>query len=201
MITKFEICSQALLSLGEAPISSFTANDGASIICGQIYPSYIKYLLSLYPWNFTFNKVQLAKLVDAPLNNWKYQYQIPLDLLVLNTVYNSSNITIFPTQDYQVFGDKIMSNEKDLYIDYQRQVDELEFPTYFTEFAIKALAYKLAMPVTQDKQLHDTTMVVAFGNPSDKMQGGEFGNAKNIDSMQTPNQRIVADELLNSRFY
>ena len=200
MASKFDICSRSLVELGEDVITSFTANTAPSKICGQIYPEYIKYLLSIYSWRFTVKKVQLARLVGTPINEWKYKYQLPSDMLIMRALFNSSSTGIIPQTNYEIFENQILTNEEKVYIDYQFQPDESTFPPFFIEFAIKALASKLAMPITDDKNLTELKKVEAFGSPSDNLNGGEFGVAKRLDSLQNPISAIMADDLISARF-
>ena len=58
----------------------------------------------------------------------------------------------------------------------------------------------IEMPITQDKQLEQLKTTIAFGGLSDNKNGGEFGTAKKLDSMQNPSSRIRADSLLIARF-
>ena len=200
MVSKFEICSSALVELGEDTINSFTANTAPSKICGQIYPEYIKYLLSIHNWKFTKKKVQLARLVDAPLNQYKYAFQLPADMLILRAVYDTNDTSITPLQDYQIFEGQLLTDHTTIYIDYQFQPDESEFPPYFTEFVIKAMASKLGMPITDDRNIAQLKKVEAFGSPSDNLNGGELGVAKKLDSIQNPSPAILADDLMAARF-
>jgi hypothetical protein len=200
MVSKIDICSTALVELGEDTISSFTANTAPSKICGQIYPEYIKYLLSIFPWKFTKKKVQLARLTTAPLNEWSYAYQLPSDMLMLHGLFNSSSTHILPQTNYEIFEDEIFTNETTVYIDYQFQPDESNFPSFFTQFVIAAMAAKLAMPITDDRGIEELKSLKAFGSPSDNLNGGLFGVAKKLDSMQDPSSAIRADDLLAARF-
>ena len=200
MVSKFDICSRALVELGEDVISSFTANTAPSKICGLIYPQYIRYLLSIHPWKFTTTKAQLARLTTAPLNKWKYAYQLPSDLIIVRAFYTSSNTGIIAEQNYELFENKIYTNETSVYIDYQYQPDESIFPPYFIEFVIKALASKLCLSITDDRGILELKKIEAFGVPSDNLNGGEFGVAKKLDGLQTPSQNIIADDLMAARF-
>lgn len=200
MASKFDICSSALIELGEDTINSFDANTAPSQICGQIYPDYIKYLLSIYPWKFTLKKVQLARLSTAPINEWTYSYQLPSDLLMLRAVYDNGNVGAIPLTEYEIFQDELYTDQNALYIDYQFEPEAEDFPPYFVEFAITALANKLAMPITDDRGIEEIKYKKAFGLPSDNRNGGEFGIAKKLDGLQNPTQAIVADDLVAARF-
>lgn len=200
MATKFDICSRALNAFGAETINSFTANTNESRICGLVYPQYIRYLQSMHPWRFTLKKVQLARLTTAPLNEWLYAYQLPSDLINLRALYDTSNTGIAPQTEFEIFQDKIYTDFETVYIDYQQEVGAEYFPLYFEEFAVDAIADRIVLSITDDKGLKQMMHQVAWGLPSDNLNGGSFGRAKKLDSMQNPSSAITADDLLLARF-
>lgn len=199
MVTKFDICSKALNALGEDTINSFTSDTSRSRICGLIYPEYIQYLLTVYPWKFTLKKAQLARLTTAPINKWTYSYQLPSDLLNLRAVYSSSNVGAYPITDWELFKDTVQTDSSIIYIDYQYQVGEEYFPSYFIEFAVEAIAAKIARAITDDINIVAEKKADAWGLPSSNMNGGAYGVAKKLDSLQNPTITIPADDLLAAR--
>ena len=79
--TKLSICSDSLIMLGASPLSSFSEGTDAAQICDRLYDDITDFALGLYPWSFSFKKVQLAREVDTPATEWKYQYVLPADLI------------------------------------------------------------------------------------------------------------------------
>ena len=79
--TDLSICSDALIMLGAAPISSFTEGTDAAQACDRLYPDLRDSLLSRYPWSWTYRKVQLSRLATAPLNEFEHAYQLPGNIL------------------------------------------------------------------------------------------------------------------------
>ena len=200
MVSEFNICSRALVELGEDTISSFTGSPAATT-CGLIYPEYIKYLLSIHGWKFSLKKAQLARLTDAPLNKWLYAYQLPSDLLVFRAFYDSDDTSVRPLTIYEAFGSNVIHTDaEEVFIDYQFQVDEEDFPSYFTEFVVMALSGKLAMTITDDRNIEKVKETKAWGLPSDNRNGGEFGIAKKLDTQQNPSIALPADDLIAARF-
>lgn len=199
--TKIDICSNALLQLGANPINSFEDGSSLADICATMYPPFKKYILSTHPWLFAKKKAQLARLVEEPLNEYKYAYQLPSDMLVLRTVYNNGQVGAIAYIAYELFGDKkLFTDSQKIYIDYIYDVDENEFPSYFTEFISTAFAAKIAMAVTENENLTALKTQQAFGPPSDNLKGGMFGVAKLIESQQQPPQITPNFELAASRF-
>jgi hypothetical protein len=199
MASKFDICSRALNSLGEDTINSFTENTSRSKTCGLVYPQYIRYLQSIHPWNFNLKKVQLGQLVTTPLNEWTYAYQLPSDNLKLKAVYDSSAVGVTPTTNYEIFEDQLFTDHDKIYIDYQFEVAAENFPIFFEEFVVDAIAAKIARSITDDANISEEKKREAWGLPSDNMNGGSFGKAKKLDSTENPSQQIPADDLLAAR--
>lgn len=199
MASDINICSNALIRLGVAPISSFTEGEIGNT-CGTIYPDFKQNILSTYPWRFTIEKVQLARLSAAPLNKWKYQYQLPSDLLVLRAIYASDEVGVQPEYHFEKIGGVVLSDRTELWADYQKSVSESEFPVYFTEYLITALAATLAIAVTDQAELAQYFHGLAYGTANDNGNGGLFGKAKKIDAMQYPPSQVIPNDLIAERF-
>lgn len=199
MASKFDICSRALISLGEDVISSFTGSSRARI-CGNVYPQYIRYLMVMHYWKFNRKKAQLARLTTLPLNEWQYAYQLPSDLLMLRAVYEDGTTGAYPITDYEIFENQLYTDQEKVYIDYQYEVASENFPIFFEEFVVAALAAKISRSITDDQNITNETRAIAFGFPSSNGKGGEFGNAARLDSFQSPSSSIPANDLVAARF-
>jgi len=143
MEKKIEICSNALLLLGHKPISSFDEPGAGALLAKQLWGSTYRNFLSINPWSFAKKYIILNRLVDKPSNpNWQYQFQLPYDLIRVNTTV--------PATDYDIFEDKLYSNNTELGLDYFYEIKEELLPPP----AIKALEYNmaavLATPLTLD---------------------------------------------------
>jgi hypothetical protein len=143
VVTAIKIVSRSLILLGHNPITSFDDVGSGAKVANALYESSITALLSAHRWNFTKKKGRLSRLTIAPLNNWTYSYQLPSDML--NIIGTSDN------SDYAIFGDKLYSNQNDVYIDYIFRPDESFFPPLFTETLEYYLASKFAVPITDSK--------------------------------------------------
>jgi hypothetical protein len=146
------------------------------------------------------DKVQLARLTAAPVNQYNYQFQLPSDLLILKAVYNTDATGIDPVYDYGKLGGVILSNELELWIDYQKRVAESTFPAYFHEFLVTALSSVLAIAVTDQANLAQYYQQLAYGTANDNGNGGLFGKAKKLDAMQYPPEEVIPNDLIAARF-
>ena len=133
MASKVDIVSNALLLVGHTAISSFDADQGAGATVGSaLFDSTLQYMLSTTYWRFSVKQQQLSRLSAVPLANWQYAHQIPVDSITIHR--------LTPRCNYQIFEDKIYSNQQDLWADYTYQVGAEALPLYF----VKCLEYKLA---------------------------------------------------------
>ena len=91
MLTKIDLCSMALLKLGESPIQSLTDDSAAAKLSRTLFDTIVNSLLSLHPWRFATQQIDLVKNTDN-------DFLIPSDVLrVLKT-------------DGKIIGTKVISN-------------------------------------------------------------------------------------------
>tara|TARA_Y100001937_G_C7078944_1_gene311962 strand:- start:307 stop:924 length:618 start_codon:yes stop_codon:yes gene_type:complete len=196
--TDVSICSQALLLLGANEITSFSDGTAPSAICNKLYPRVKSQTLGMYPWSFTLKKTQLGQLTSTPTNVYSKEYQLPTDMFlgVPRAVYASLSTGNLPKiTDYEIQGDKLLTNETTIVIDYQQLVAEAAMPSYFVQMMIYQMAWHLAEPVTDQTTKSDYWKTVALGTPSENMRGGYFRQAINIDGAGQ-SKTVIADYLL-----
>ena len=172
--SKVSLISNALILLGDAPISSLTDPGAGAIAGGNLYESSYLNLLSIHRWRFAVKQAQLTRLSATPLrDDYKYQYQLPSDFLYL------INTSVF--RDYEIYEDKLYANNKEVYIDYTYRVNEDKLPDYFIMTFQFFLASILAIPVTANSTRADIYRVQY------EMQ---LKRAKFLDSSMRPNEAI-----------
>lgn len=78
--TKEEICSAALVLIGENTITSFTDGTTGSNIAGALYTGIKRSALSSFPWTFATTDESLGAVAsEEPLTRWAYAYLIPAE--------------------------------------------------------------------------------------------------------------------------
>lgn len=167
------ISSNALILLGDAPISSFNDPGAGAQTASNLYESSYHTLLSMHRWRFATKKAQLSRLSTAPLNQWTYQYQIPTDCVAV--------ITVYPVGDYEIYEDKIYANDASLSVEYVYRVDESQLPLWFAKTMEFYLAMQFAIPVTGNSQ--------RLGEMQ-QLFTQQLRSAKNIDSTIRPNAGV-----------
>lgn len=199
--TDLSICSDALILLGAAPLSSFTEGSDTAQACDRLYPDVRDTILSTYVWSWTLKKSQLARLSTNPLNEWSYAYQLPGDML-------SGALAVFETNGsferpirygWEIYGDQLYTNMETVYIDYQSNVSESKMPPYFVRLLRTALASELAIVVTDQASKADYFRAMAYGSPGESGRGGMMREAMNIDARGQSTQIVEDYSLIEVR--
>lgn len=187
MANKVSIISNAFVLLGKQTINSLDPTNPIHVAAAQLYDSVLPDLLCKAPWRYTITNQDLKRINSTPNNygSWSYMFELPDDpkMLLLYKVYPESN--------YQIYQNHLYSNQLELKVDYVYQSDEETFPPYFTTLLIYAMAYHLAMPVTQ------STTLVQFWSSEYRRQKTI---AEGINANQIPSQIIGNDIVFNSHF-
>ena len=195
------VCSDALLMLGAKPIASFTEGTDEASICDRLYPDIRDQALMMYPWSFSFKKVQCARLVTIPVTEYKYEYQLPSDRLGSpRAVYDANEVGSPVRNDYRIMGDKVLTNYEEVWVDYQYSVSESSMPVFFVQLLKYLLAWHLSVPITDQTEKAQYWQGVATGSPGENGRGGYMRQAMNIDGQGQPINAINDFSLINVRY-
>lgn len=199
--TAVSICSDALILLGAKSISSFNDGTDESNTCDRLYPDVRDMTLSMYRWSFAYKKAQLSRLITTPVNEWRYEFQMPGDRLGNpRAAFATTAIGARPFKEWEISGDKLYANEQTIVIDYPYQTPEFAMPQYFVQLLKYMMAWHLAMPITEQDSKAVYWQGVAIGGAAENGRGGYFRQAMNIDSQGNPPNVIEDYELVAVRF-
>ena len=175
MASDIDICSNALLLIGEEVRASFSATSHGATVAANLYPETYKALLAEHPWSFATKEQQLSRLTATPDDEFGYDYAFQMPSDCLRVWY------VAPMNNHLIVDNLIYSNETSLFMRYLYQVPESRLPAHF----VKALEYKLAsefsVSITEDFQkagYYEQKYMMALSK------------AKSIDSQQYPNISI-----------
>jgi len=199
--TKLSICSDALIMLGAAPLSSFSEGTDSAQITDRLYDDIRDTTLGMYPWSFSFKKIQLNRTNNTPVNEFKYEYQLPGDRINnVMAVFNSGTSGARPIQyGWEIIGDKLISSQEKIYVDYQYSTPEGEMPTYFVQLLKYMMAWNISETVTDQITKADYFKVLAVGSPQESMRGGFFRVATSIDGRNKQLEAIEDFSLISVR--
>jgi len=182
MSSKFDIVSQALLLIGESPISSFSEGV-AGVVATNLYDTTRDSFLTATRWRFAVGKAQLSLLTATPQNEWRFAHQLPSNLLM--------PIGVYPRIRYEIYEDKLYSNQRVVELDYIFRPDEAAFPAYFVEALAAQLAEKFAIPVTNNQTMRESMAAVA---------ADAYRRAAFRDSQGRPSQAIKHAPYIQVRY-
>lgn len=172
MLTKIDLCSMALLKLGEKPIQSWTDDCASAQLARTLFEPVVDSLITMHPWRFATRTFDLLPDADG-------DFIIPGDVLrILHC-------------DGHVVGNKILSPAKQLRVIALARTPVELFPSYFISLAATKLAIEFCIPLTCDQTI--MRMLIA-------LYDSEFQSAKFIDSTTSVSQDIDNFSLINARF-
>ena len=184
MATKISTISNALLLIGDKPINSLTEGSYRAQVAAGLYDSVYESVLASHPWFFARTLVELAKTTEtSELPTWNNIFQMPTDLITM--------IRIYPSSDYEIYGNKIYSNATSLTIDYIAKVQEATWPGYFEKLMQWALASEFIIPIRED---------VGASQIITQKYLGQGQVARALDSKQKIQRPIQSQPFIQSRF-
>lgn len=175
-ITAIDLCSKALLFVGANAIQSFDDGSKESALCSSIYEITRDTLLSNRLWAFSIQQLDLARLNETPLRDWKYVYALPPKILRVKKMSGS--------KDFDIMGTKLYANSPTVSIDCQMAVDAEDMPPYFQTALISELASKLSVSLSGDENKYKLFAQVAQR---------DLINARLADSQNKPNKSFGED--------
>lgn len=174
MLTKIDICSQALLKIGEQPITSFSDDSSASKIANGLYDATLDALIARHTWNFATHKITLEREADG-------KFTIPAGVLRLIDC---------DCRDYEIDNGKIICDYPKIEITAIVRVAADKFPAYFVSLLAIKLAMEFCIPLTGNQNTF--ALLNALFNT-------EFNTAKFIDSSSVNTNSINNFSLISVR--
>lgn len=172
MLTKIDLCSMALLKLGEKSIQSLLDDTPAAQLSRTLFDPVIDALLASHPWRFACKNFDLTKNTDG-------DFLIPADCLRILKCNG------------EIIGNKIVASADNISILALVRVPVENFPSYFVSLAATKLAMEFCIPLIGEQTVF--RMLAALYET-------EMQSAKFIDSTTSVNQDIENFSLINARF-
>ena len=144
--SKLDIINLAFNVLNKSSVNSVSSAGEFSDAADRAYDMLMPAEIAIQSWRFATKIQGLNLLVDpAPLSWWRYQLQLPSDYLAA--------VRTYPRFDFQIFGDKIYANAKDIKLEYRYVPNPTALPAYFVHYFVLKLAAWFADAVAQDDNL------------------------------------------------
>lgn len=173
MHTKIDLCTMALLKLGEKPIQSIVEDTPAAQLARTLFDSVIDTLLAMHPWGFACKKFELTKNNDG-------NFIIPTECLRIIKCNG------------EIIGNEVISPSDKISITAIIKVPTENFPSYFISLAATKLAMEFCIPLLGDQTIF--RMLAA-------LYESELQSAKFIDSTTFKTKNNIENfSLIESRF-
>lgn len=138
---KIDLISKALILCGETPLTALSDNRYGATVGSNLFDLLYETELQSNRWRFSCNKKSLSRLNVTPLNEWRYAYQLPSDMLL--------PLGTFPRQNYEIYGDRIYTDNTSVDLEYQFKPEITQIPAYFNLMMVYALARDMVKPITE----------------------------------------------------
>jgi hypothetical protein len=154
--TDVSICSNALLLLGDRPISTLSPpeDSDAGTLTANLYPQVRDWVLRAHPWNCAVKRVVLAPDVAPPAFDYTHQFSIPDDWLrTLQCGRRDDPV------DYQMEGRKILCDDAAFYLVYVfKNTVEATFDSMLVQVLTLAMKAALAYPITKSASMAELSL-------------------------------------------
>lgn len=157
--SKIGIISKALILCGEKPLESLSDNRYGAQVGSNLFELIYENEIQTNSWRFATTKKALSRLVDVPLNQYAYAYQLPSDMLVPSHVW--------PRQSYEIYGNHIYTDAISITLDYRFKPDISQLPAYFSLLMVYALYKDMSKPITES-DAHVMKALKAYGIQRDR---------------------------------
>jgi hypothetical protein len=111
--TAVSICSNALLLLGDNPISSFDDSSDRARMASNLFEPARDYVLRRHPWNCAIKRVTLSPDATAPAFDWGYQFTLPADFLKVLSIGERD-----AEGEFRIEGRKLLCDDNPLLLRY-----------------------------------------------------------------------------------
>jgi len=175
MHTKIDLCSMALLKIGEMPIQSFSENSAGAQLSRTLFDITTDNLIASHPWHFAIKRVNLEKTTDG-------DFVLPAETLRIiscDAVHWAAN------------GNRVSSDARKISATILCRVTPEMYPSYFASVVATKLAMEFCIPLTDNQTAHNTLT---------GLYEMEIRNAKFIDSTMAPTTEIKNWPLLSVRY-
>lgn len=171
MLTKIDLCSMALLKLGEQPIQSFSDDCASAQLARTLFEPITDALIASHPWRFAVRQIDLVPDSDG-------NFVIPTNVLRVLKANGA------------IVGNKIIAPSDKITITACVRVDTDVYPSYFVSLVATKLAMEFCIPLSGDQTVF--RMLTA-------LYESELQSAKFIDSTTGPTAQIDKFSLIEAR--
>lgn len=199
--TDISICNRALMNLGATPINSFNTPGDTQAFLRVAYPELKETIIGGYAWEAFKVQKELTRTAETP-SGFKYAFVSPGDMLGTPiAVYWTDQPWVRATSGFEVRGNRILTNYEQIWMAYTANRPEAQWPAWFADLMMSAVAAEIAFMVTDQQSVKDHWEAKTYGTPSENRIGGLMGQAMTLDAQGSGNNPGIADSaFVDARF-
>lgn len=178
MTSAVQICSNALLMLGDKTVASFAEDPDRATVVSNLWPAVRLSVLRAHPWNSAAKRVVLSPDATAPaFGPWAYQFTVPGDFVRVMSV------GIDGCEDpYVLEGRKLLMDTAVCYLRYVfDQDDPSQWDSLLVDVMTYAMAARAAYPITAS-----TSLAAEMSGQFERV----LKTAKAIDGQENPPETL-----------
>lgn len=182
-----QICSNALLMLGDSTIASLEENSARATLCANLWDTVRDAVLRSHPWNCAMKRVALAPDAVAPAFDWAYSFTLPADVLRVWTVGQDDETP----PDWHIENGKLMLDDAIAYVRYIQQLtDASRYDSMLRRALTSGMAAALAYPVTKSQSQQEAMV---------KLHEMHLRQARTVDGQEGTGERTLDSPLIAVR--
>jgi hypothetical protein len=186
MTSAVSICSNALLSLGDSPISDFNEANDRTRLVANLYAYKRDRVLRLHPWNCATKRVILSPDTDIPPFDWAYQFQLPDDWLRTVGVGLKTSPDEFLIEDRKILMNTNICRLRYIWRNDVEESWDALLVDAMTQVMISALTYAITKSTTKQASEEQIVQMV-------------LKTARSVNGQEQPAQTLGDSPLLSHR--
>lgn len=184
MASVVEICNKALSLLGQNLITDFSENTPEALACRTHWPFVRNQVLRSHPWNCAIERKAIPRLLDAPVNEFTYKYQLPADCLRV--------LSIDPDQIFSIEGRTLLCDTDSIILKY---IKELSDSSQYDPELADALSYIMASELCY--QMTSSTSQVDYLRTTGEEK---LSNAKASDALEGRQKEVRQTAWIRAKY-
>lgn len=151
-ISAVSICSNALLLLGDSPISSFDEDNDRTRLVSNLWTQKRDKVLRAHPWNCAVKRVILSPDAESPAFGWAYQFTLPDNWLRTISVGIEGD-----EDDFKIEGRKLLMNSNVCRLRYiYRNEEPSTWDALLIDAMTQVMIAALTYPITKSTSKQQT---------------------------------------------
>ncbi len=200
VIDETAVANMALAVIGAGSITDFDEGTPLADTCRLIVPRMIDRCLLSQAWRMNTATRQLERITFTPEDplpptGYKYGYAFPADTLRGPfRVARTRDTRTSAFREWTREGRRIFTDAEEVYGTFLLRLSPDQWSPTFLDFAVKACAAELCVPVCDDKDHAAQLHAEAWGTPREGGRGGLAGKVLDEDVATNPGFDAAGDD-------